>query len=294
VGIEIERLTAATLAEADAVVVVAFGAPHSRLPELRRNLALEPDGWRLARVDGRAAGIGGAVVFGPFAYIGQVGVLPEFQRRGIASALMRELLAWLEARGCPVALLDASADGAQLYPHLGFVADDTVTVWRREEVPGTEPGTVSDARDVASASRLTISPLGAAELAEVAAFDAPHFSVARPAVLAAYLDEYARRAFVARTAHGALVGYLFAQALTLGPWVAASSEAARALLARALALPFAEPPQALTPDANAEAAPLLRAAGFAPVRTLQHMRRGGAPLLDRRRTTYGQASFALG
>jgi hypothetical protein len=76
--------------------------------------------------------------------------------------------------------------------------------------------------------------------------------------------------------------------------VAASPEAAQALLAGARSLPFAEPAQALTPDANTEAAALLRAAGFAPVRALRHMRRGGGPMLERRRTTYGQVSFALG
>ena len=74
------------------------------------------------------AGVSGAVVFGPFAYIGLVGVAPELHRRGIASALMRELLGWLERRECPVALLDASDDGAQLYPRLGFVTDDRVTI----------------------------------------------------------------------------------------------------------------------------------------------------------------------
>jgi ribosomal protein S18 acetylase RimI-like enzyme len=284
-GIEIERLTRATLAEADAVAMVAYQAPRSRAREIWRNHTLEPDGWLVARLEGRVVGIGGAIVYGPFAYIGLVGVLPEVQRRGIATALMRELLALLATRSCPVALLDASPDGAHLYPNLGFVVDDTVTVWRRETA--AEP-------ELSPSPNVAVTELTAADLPALADFDTSRFGADRRMLLSALLGEFPHRFFIARDAAGAVVGLLCAQEMTLGPWVAVTSDAARALLARALPLPFAEESRVLVPAANGEAASLLRAADFRATRTLQHMRRGGSPLLDRRHLIYGQTSFALG
>jgi ribosomal protein S18 acetylase RimI-like enzyme len=322
VSITFERLTEDTIPAADAVLVAAFGG-NSRTGELRTCLALQPDGWRLARVDGRAVGCGGAVDYGPFAYIGWVGVLPTYQRRGVATALMRDLLAWLDARGCPVAMLDASAAGAHVYPHLGFVTDDTVAVWRLEEgVARDRPFMAAEqgrARPFAppdqeehggqrndGAGRVRVRVLTVADLDEVCAFDAPRFGADRRPLLALALTIWPGRAFVARDAADGVAGFLVAQELNLGPWMASTPEAARALLGAALTLRFdggsglaadlppSAPPQVRAPTANDAAAMLLEEAGFTVARTLQHMRRGGLPLLDRRRTLYGQASFALG
>src|SRR5512144_255210 len=124
--ISIRVLTEADLDIADAIMIPAYGVPRSRKRDLRRYLALQPDGWLLALLDGEPAGMGGAIDYGPFAYIGLMAVLPALQRRGIASAIMDRLLAWVAARGCPTALLDASPAGERLYEKLGFVDDDTV------------------------------------------------------------------------------------------------------------------------------------------------------------------------
>jgi hypothetical protein len=229
----------------------------------------------------------------------------------VATALMRDLLAWLDARGCSVALLDASNAGAELYPQLGFVSDDTVAVWLLEdeaararpliaaEKGGGQPFSPSDPearggqRDD-GAGQVTIRALTAADLDEVCAFDAPRFGADRRPLLALALTVWPERAFVARDAAGGVVGFLVAQELNLGPWMASTPVAARALLGAALPLPFEGPPQVRAPAANDAAAMLLKEAGFTVARTLQHMRRGGLPLLERRRTLYGQASFALG
>src|SRR5262245_3409659 len=103
---------------ADAIMIPAYGVPRSRKRDLRRYLALQPDGWLLALLDGEPAGMGGAIDYGPFAYIGLMAVLPALQRRGIASAIMEQLLAWIAARGCPTVLLDASPAGERLYEKL--------------------------------------------------------------------------------------------------------------------------------------------------------------------------------
>src|SRR5690348_3176989 len=99
--IVIRALTAADIPAADAIGMAAYGR-ESRSAELARLLRLQPDGWLLAEVEGEPAGMVGATDFGPFAYVGQMGVLPTFQRRGIARALMERLLAWIDERGCLV------------------------------------------------------------------------------------------------------------------------------------------------------------------------------------------------
>ncbi len=113
------------------------------------------------------------------------------------------------------------------------------------------------------------------DLAALDAFDAPIFGASRAAVLAAYLAEHPGRAFVARDAGGQISGYLFAQADTIGPWVARDPDSAEALLAAALPLDFEASPRVLTPAANSQGSALLMRYGFSPQRMLRHMRLGG-------------------
>jgi GNAT superfamily N-acetyltransferase len=279
--IAIRTLTSDDLDIADAIMMSAYSVPRSRKRDLRRYLALQPDGWLLALLDGEPAGVGGAIDYGPFAYIGLMAVYPALQRRGIGSAIMERLLAWIEVHGCPAALLDASAAGERLYEQLGFDDDDKVVQYFRD--------------DCAARPRLCerVGPLPEADLAALAAFDAPIFGASRAAVFAALLAEYPDRAFVARDEDSAVAGYLFAQPQTIGPWAARGPAEAEALLAAALTLDFEGAPRALVPGANAHAAGLLLRYGFSPQRTLRHMRRG-SPVADRRDLIYGQTSYAIG
>lgn len=48
-------------------------------------------------------------------------VVPEYRRRGIARAVMHETLEWLRSKGCVVARLNSSEEGAKLYESIGFV-----------------------------------------------------------------------------------------------------------------------------------------------------------------------------
>jgi GNAT superfamily N-acetyltransferase len=284
VGLTIRRLGLADLDAADAVLMVAFGA-RSRKTELAMYTALQPDGWLLAERDSVVVGVGGAVDYGPFAYVGLVGVHPSAQRQGIGMALMEPLLAWLDGRGCPVVLLDASDAGAPLYLRLGFVEDDQTAVYRLERLEPFTPG---------ESAGVEVRPFTPFELLAVAAFDAPRFGAARMDVFTAFLDRYPARSFVACDASGAVTGYLIAQATTLGPWSTATPAVAAALLAHALMLPFDAPPGVMVSVFNRDAAALLERSGFALRGTRHHMRRGGEPLLHRRALIYGQASLAIG
>lgn len=284
--VDITTLRADDLPAADAIAAAAYGR-GSRLAELRRYLALRPEGWLLAVLDGAPAGIAGVTSYDTFAYIGLMAVHPDFQRRGVARRLMQRLLADLDADGCPAVLLDASAMGEPLYRSLGFVEDDRAVLYARRDdaAPPSSP---------ARPAPHSIARPRRDDLPAVVAFDTPRFGADRGDVLAAYLRDDPERAFICRDSSGVITGYLIAQRSALGPWVAETPEAASALLDAALALPFDGAPTVIAPAANPHAAALLERRDFAPQRALAHMRRGGRPMPARRTRLYGQASFAIG
>jgi GNAT superfamily N-acetyltransferase len=284
VTITIRSLTEADLDAADIVLEAAYGPPLGprHKDRLRRCLNLQSDGWLLALLDGTPAGMVGAMDYGPFAYIGLMAVHPSAQRRGIGLALMERLLAWLDTRGCPVALLDATDMGAPLYARLGFVEDEKTFMFRRDDCMLEPPPSKR------------VSQLRADDLPPLVDFDTPIFGTERPTVFASYFADDPARALVVRDESGRISGCLFAQAQMLGPWVARTQADAEALLATALTLSYAGAPSVIFPVSNAAAAPLLLRHGFSPRRTLSHMRRGGAIAPGQRSRLYGQASFVLG
>lgn len=275
------NLVANDLPIVDTILAAAYGYP-GRWRDVRRYLSLQPDGWLLAELDGQPVGVGGALDYGACAYVGLVGVIPAAQRRGVGRAIMERLLSWLEGRGVPVVLLDASEAGAPLYLRLGFVEDAEVSIFLRESGPSDRSPSPC------------LAPMRGGDLDEVVAFDTPIFGGDRRRVLAEFLGRSPERAFVARDAGGRVAGYLLAQPQNLGPWVAASPESAEDLLAAALSLPFEPAPRVLAPGANPAVRELLCRHGFAAQRSLRHMRRGGDRPPGRRELLYGQESLAIG
>jgi GNAT superfamily N-acetyltransferase len=59
---------------------------------------------------------------GPQALILNVFTARSWRRRGVAEALMRELLAWCRDNGVESVVLHASNEGRPLYEKLGFTA----------------------------------------------------------------------------------------------------------------------------------------------------------------------------
>lgn len=277
----IRRLAAADVEAAAAILTASFGpSPWDR--GVRRHLALQPEGMLLAELDGRPVGMVSGVDYGPFAYVGMLGIHPAAQRRGVARTLMDAVLAWIAHRSCPLALLDATPAGAALYEQLGFVDIGTSAIATR--VAATSPAELP--ADVAL--------LPSSELNALAAFDAPIFGADRRAALALLQDEHPGRVLVTRDAAGGITGYAVAQARAIGPWVAQTRDAAEALLCAALTRAFDEPPRVLIPAGASDARPLLERHGFQVQRELRVMqwgtgRRSGQPAL-----CYGLASFALG
>jgi GNAT superfamily N-acetyltransferase len=281
----IQPLTYDLLDEADRILMAAF-RPPSRREELAFYLSLKPNSWLVATIDGTVVGLGGVTGYGPFSWLGLMAVDPAMQRRGIGQALVEALIARAQELGSSAVLLDASDAGAPVYARLGFVVDDHVRVYTRETQTAPLEGNPEATRRV--------TPLAQDDLPALVEFDARYFGGSREALLAASFQLYADRIFATRDASGALTGYIVAQEQRLGPWVAATLEAAEALLAHALSLPYSEALSVLVPALNRDATELLERSGFSYTRELRHMRYGGEPALQRRERLYGQASFAIG
>src|SRR4051812_6531334 len=167
-SLSISPLTEADLVETAEVVKLAYNVPYSRKDSLQLYLALQPGGSFIAKNNGSVVGFGGALDYGPFAYIGLMSVHPSMQKQGIGGLLLERLLSWLDARACPTILLDASPAGAPLYTRYAFTENDiTVVMQQVQQVPLPQH-----------------LPTGVSVLAEqdfpaLAAFDTPYFGVDR-------------------------------------------------------------------------------------------------------------------
>lgn len=192
--IAIRQWTVADLPIADEIQRSAFDISESRTTELARYLALQPDGWFLATFQGAPAGTVGAVDYGSFAYIGMMVVRPQFQRRGIGRALMRELLAWLDGRDVPMALLDATEAGARVYVHFDFVDQDLACVFEH-----------------CSYSRSLRQPEGVyllqpRDMQALVDFDTPILGASRASVFRILLADLPGRALATRDENGQISG----------------------------------------------------------------------------------------
>lgn len=155
-----------------------------------------------------------------FGYISMVIVEPAWRRRGLARRLMGECIEILRGMG-RAALLDATPAGALVYRGLGFVELATMERWEGEGGVA-EPGTGS------AADRLMPD-----DFHRLIDADARAFGSQRRFLLEDFL---ARRGTIAWAHRG---GYLVMRdghrAMQIGPLVAPSVEAARVLLATAIA-----------------------------------------------------------
>ena len=89
-------------------------------------------GLQLRELLPRPVAGGTRLVRGPQGLILNVFTEPAWRRRGVAAALMRELLRWCRANGIESLVLHASADGRPLYEKLGFTPTNEMRYARDE------------------------------------------------------------------------------------------------------------------------------------------------------------------
>jgi len=276
--VTITPLVPADFNEAGSLLDLAFGGT-GQAETLRRFYPTQSKYYTCARRDGRIVGVVGASNFGNFAYVGQMGVHPDVQQGGIGSALMTHVIGLLEADGCKIQLLDATAKGEYLYRKLGFVEDSRAQRWDRlEHIPARDP--------IPHGVRL----IQHADVPMIEALDERLFGAPRSRLVARLLDLNPARAFVSEDA-GRLTGYAVAQGWMVGPWLAESATDADALLRAALTLEYDEPPRVVCNTDNAQVRSIIERYGFTQSRDIAHMRRGGAAEPRSLQNLYGQASF---
>jgi GNAT superfamily N-acetyltransferase len=278
--VSIRAFEAKDIESADILLQQAFFQTESFQIQLNRCLAVQPDGWWAAELDGSLAGMVGAVRYGPVAYVGMMGVSPERQRLGVGTALMKHLVDDLEGRhGCRTMLLEATTAGEPLYTALGF-RQEAVTVEFRRVSPLAQA-------ELPVQSICAVKP---EEIDALASLDARLFGADRRPLVRRLFDE--RPQHVLRAANGN--GYLFAQLQILGPWAADSSTVAEELLVASGCLHGPAPWRVLVPAENTASMEILLRHGFTEYRRMAHMRKGKPWMQSDRRFTYGQASPAFG
>lgn len=166
----------------------------------------------------------------PVGVIGNVGVRPDFQRRGLGQVIMRHALAWLAAQGVRAVFLDATPSGRPLYRQLGF----------QPVTPSWFAHAPLHAFDTA---RLTSLAGGRAatdrprdEIARVAALDRAAFGGDRLGLLATLTQQDDITLYIADDHDGRPSGYALARQLEaplvgarIGPLVAPDDAVAAAL-----------------------------------------------------------------
>jgi ribosomal protein S18 acetylase RimI-like enzyme len=102
--------------------------------DIRRKLAVQPDLFLVAELDGRVVGTTMAGYDGHRGWVHLVAVSSEARRRGIGRALMEEAERRLAALGCPKLNLQVRGSNrgvVAFYERLGYGVEDRVSLGKR-------------------------------------------------------------------------------------------------------------------------------------------------------------------
>lgn len=217
--------------------------------------------WAVAEApDGALAGMVGAVPLGDVGILCHLAVHDGHRGFGLGALLSSWAVAYLRSRGVNTIRLYATRNAEGLYRSLGFRGVTPRTVYRLEEgsrtprVPGRMDG-----------HRVETLALGA--LPELCGVDHWSYGADRSALLLATLRLHPGQGLVARDATGGMKGYLIRSSLgratRIGPFLAATPDVARLLLANALPATGGAPVQITVPGpAGCHAHSLLQEFGF--------------------------------
>ena len=177
--------------------------------------------------DGRLVASAMALPYGGFGWVCMVLVSEAYRRRGLATDLMNRVIEDLERAGI-VPGLDATPAGREVYKQLGFEE-----MYRLERLWAERVSNLADVPE----TPVVIAPMTAAEIDEIAGYDATTFGADRTPLLRHLYERAPERAFVARAGQW-LAGYVLGrdgrQVTQIGPVTAEDEDIAIALICRAL------------------------------------------------------------
>lgn len=214
--------------------------------------------WAVAEApDGALAGMVGAVPLGEVGILCHLAVHDAYRQAGLGSGLTAWAVAYLRSRGARTVRLYSTQQAEKLYRSAGFESAAPRTVYRLEGEPGN-----LRARDGGH----RVETLTIEDLPELYGVDRWAYGADRSALILLTLRLHPGRGLVARDPAGRIKGYLIRssspRATRIGPFVAATTDVALLLMARALGDgdgPF----EVVVPDVAGDAAhPLFREFGF--------------------------------
>jgi GNAT superfamily N-acetyltransferase len=230
-----------------------------------RFLAIEPDGCFVAEIDGVGVGTAAGCVFGSVAWISMVLVDSEFRGRGIGTALMKDVLAFVDQTGATSVRLDATPLGRPMYEKLGFARQYELTRYA---------GLLSEISD--SPSITSVRPARRSDYESILALDREVTRTDRRTFLLRLFDEQPDDIRVfdrCGQIEGCLAQRAGSDAIQIGPCIAAT-EAGRPLLAEASRRLVGRRVYLDVPTANEPALRLAKSIGLVAQRTLTRMCRG--------------------
>ncbi|HEY4052262.1 MAG TPA: GNAT family N-acetyltransferase [Terriglobales bacterium] len=232
---------------------------------------LAPDGCLAMEVGGSVVATATLLSYGErLGWIGMVLTHPEYRHRGYAKHLFARLLDHANTRGIKALKLDATDQGQPLYESCGFKAEQSVERWFRPASEGK-----------ASAA--------CAEHADWRDLDAVAFGADRSSLL----EVLRRRGKCFANSDAYLLSRPGRIAAYLGPFIARSRDAARAVLVQAISdYGTSDIFWDLLPS-NQDAVSLASELGFSTQRRLTRMFRG-EQLRGRDELVYAIAGFELG
>ena len=217
--------------------------------------------WAVAEApDGSLVGMVGAVPLGEIGILCHLAVHDEHRGSGLGARLSSWAVAYLKSRGARTIRLYSTRRAESLYRALGFGGATPRTVYRLEE-----PGRL---RVPERADGHAIETLAFGDLPELYGVDRWSYGADRSPLIFATLRLHPGLGLVARDSSGRMSGYLIrsssGRASRIGPFLAATPDVARLLLARALAAAGGAPVQVtVTGPAGCPAHALLEEFGFA-------------------------------
>jgi len=189
-----------------------------------RFLSMQPQGCFVGELDGQAVATTVTCTLGPVAWIAMVLVETAARRHGVATALLRHALGFLDGEGVRTIRLDATAAGQPVYERLGFTPEYRLTRYEGIVPEGMAPGGTVEAVQ--------------REYREIVAFDQEMTGTPREKMLLRLFEESPQGVRIFRRG-GRLEGYVSlrkgANATQIGPCIA-TSPAGEVLLCDALSL----------------------------------------------------------